>query len=108
MPQDVVGTRRLFHPPRIDGVESTGTFNGFEHAPFLIGVKHQPVVRTNLLAHDPRPAKDIRRHTANLEFEVGPDCGETFAAQSPYLFVTKTNPASRSRVRRISLRLQEF
>ena len=50
--EDVVGAGGLFHPPGVDGREGAGAGDGFDDAPFLVGVDHEFVGPADLFADD--------------------------------------------------------
>ena len=91
--EDVVGAGGLFHPPGLKGAQRAGASNGLVDAPLLVGVQHEPVVRADLFAHDAAAAEVVGGVAANLELEVSPAFGESFAAELSDLFFAEAEPA---------------
>src|SRR5277367_883771 len=75
MAQNVIRTRRFFHPPWIDLGEHPRSFNGLVHVPLLVGVHHQPVLRPDSVAHYSRTPQVADGITAHHQLDVRPSLG---------------------------------
>ena len=73
----LVGFQSTGHRTR----ERSHAFDGLVDVPALIGVDHQLVLRSDLLAHEPHARGVVFGRRANLYLEMCPACGKRVAAQ---------------------------
>ena len=101
--EDVVGARRLFHPPRLELGERLRPRDRVVDAPDLVRVHHQDAVGTEDVADERRAACVRLEVLADLHLDVPEAVVQSCAHERRHLRVVVAEPAGRRRVRRVAL-----
>ena len=90
--ENVVRAGGLFDPQRIKFGQSTHLGDGLIDFPHLVGVHHQHVFPTDLIAKQRCPTGVFFDIAANLLFEVSPAFGQCFPRQAADFLVAIAQP----------------
>ena len=85
----------------------TGTVDGFEDSPLLVGVDHELVGPADLFADDVAAAEVLGGVAAYFEFEVGPAFGQGFVTETADLVFAVAEPSYGGGVGGVALLLKE-